>query len=235
MEGREPGVILLDDRRVFVAANEVAADLLGVPADDLLGRRADEFMPVVAKALYPLAWQGFLIRRRAAGEYAAHRADGSLAPLAYVGFANRPINGLHFFVLEPLEGGISGDALVPRMQKTHVQVGRDLSPELQSRLITAADRAERRLPVASGAQRAVVAALFDQPEKALDVLDALRTIESVDVNVASAAGSTPDAAASVLAGRVPYSHLGVAVEKIRAGGGRILTNLDERRVWPSSA
>jgi hypothetical protein len=235
MEAREPGVILLDDRRVFVAANEAAAELLGVPPDELLGRRADDFMPVVAKALYPLAWQGFLLRRRAAGEYAAHRVDGSLAPLAYVGFANRPIDGLHFFVLEPLQSGISGDVLVPRMQKTHVQVGRDLAPDVQDRLVAAADRAERRLPVASGAKRAVLAALFDDPEHALDVLDALRAIESVDVNVASAAGSTPDATASVLAGRVPYAHLGVAVQTIRAHGGRILTNLDERRVWPSSA
>ena len=107
MDAIETGVLLLDDRRVLVAANEVAAELLGLEAGEVVGRRADEFMPMVARQLYPLAWQGFLLRGAASGEYAAQRPDGTLARLAYVGFAHRPLRGLHFFVLQPLPGPVS--------------------------------------------------------------------------------------------------------------------------------
>jgi hypothetical protein len=228
--GAEPGVLLLDDRRVFVAANEPAASLLGITTDALIGRRADEFMPLVAKSLYPLAWQGFLLRRVASGEYAAQRADGSLSHLAYVGFAHRPIRGLHFFVLEPLPGRIDEPALIPRMQKDHIQVGADLPDDLRARLVAEADRQEWRLPVGKGAQNCVLAALFDQPQGALDALARIRTLESVEASVATAAGSTPDVSLTVLAGRVPYASIGEAVESIRIRGGRIMTSLDERYV-----
>lgn len=233
MVSAEPGVLLLDDRRVFVAANEPAASLLATTTEVLIGRRADEFMPLVAKRLYPLAWKGFLLRRVASGEYAAQLADGSLAHLAYAGFAHRPVRGLHFFVLEPLAGSMDARALSPRMQKNYIQVGVDLPEEQRARLLAEADRQEWRLPVGKGAQTAVVAALFDGPRNALDALARIRTLDAVEVSVATAAGATPDISLTVLAGRVPYSCIGEAVESIRAGGGRIMTNLDERYVWGS--
>lgn len=231
----EPGVLLLDDRRIFVAANDAAAALLATPAEELIGLRADEFMPLVARSLYPLAWKGFLVRGHASGEYAAQRRDGSLAHLAYVGFANRPVRGLHFFVLQALRGAIEPKALVPHMQKDYIQVGRDLAPELRERLEAEAERQEWRLPVARGAHSAVLAALFDDPRGALDVLTTIRALESAEASVATAAGATPDASLTVLAGRIPYDHIGKVVESIRARGGRIMTNLDERRVWRPNA
>lgn len=226
----EPGVILLDDRRIFVAANEPAATLLATTTEQLIGRRADEFMPLVARRLYPLAWKGFLVRRVASGEYAAQRPDGSLAHLAYVGFANRPIRGLHFFVLEPLGGSVEASVLVPRMQKDYIQVGTALPDEQRQRLIAEADREEWRLPIARGGQAAVLAALFDQPASALDALQTIRGLKSVEASVASAAGATPDTPLTVLAGRVPFASLGEAVESIHSRGGRIITTVDERLV-----
>lgn len=229
----EHAVLLLDDRRVFVAANETAADLLGTTVEHLLGRRADEFMPVVARAVYPLAWKAFRVRRTAAGEYAAQREDGTLAHLAYVGFANRPVRGLHFFVLERLAGEMDAAGLKPTERRTHIQVGFDLPDDVRARLVAQADRQETALPLGRDPRTAIVAALFDEPASAHDVLTALRGDRSIEVSLATAAGPAPDIPLTLLAGRVPYSALGRTVESIHHGGGRIITNLDERIVWGS--
>jgi hypothetical protein len=229
METPGVGVLLIDDRRVFVAANDVAADLLGSPAPDLIGSRTDDFMPLIARPLYPVAWQAFLVKGSASGDYAAQRPDGSLQRLAYVGFANRPIRGLHFFVLAPLAGEIAQEALLPRPVKDYIQVGFELSEELRGRLLREADREEWRLPVAKESQRAILAALFDRPESALDALDSLRALGGIQASIASAAGSTVESPLTLLAGRVPYSVIGHAVERIRERGGRVMHNIDERR------
>lgn len=228
MDATELGVLLLDDRRVFVAANTVAAELLGVTAEDLIGRRADEFMPLIARPLYPLAWQGFLAKGSASGEYAARRADASLRHLAYAGLANRPIRGLHLFLIQPLEGAIAVEALLPRREEDYIQVGLELPDEVRQRLLQEADREEWRLPVAKGAQRAILAALFERPEHALDALDALRALGPIEASVATAAGATSESPLTLLAGRVPYSMIGAAMEGIRLRGGRIMTSVDER-------
>ena len=222
----EPGVLLLDDGRIFVAANETVATLLGTTPEELIGRRADEFMPLVARALYPLAWKGFLIRGRASGEYAAERGDGSLAHLAYVGFANRPVRGLHFFVLEPLPGPVAAEALVPRTQESHIQVGLELTEDVRVRLVEEADREEWRLPVQKGGERSILAALFDAPTGALEALEAVRALG--EASIATAAGTTPDTSRILLAGRFRHGSLGTVAASIRRRGGRIITHVDER-------
>ncbi len=226
MAQAEPGVLLLDDRRVFVAINEAAASLLATTPEDALGRQADEFMPLIARPLYPLAWQGFLAIGKASGEYAAQLADGSLAHLAYIGFANRPVRGLHFFIIEPLPGDIDARALMPQMQQDHIQVGLGLSDEVRERLIDEARRQEWKLPIQKGGQRSVLAALFDAPEGALDALEAVRALG--EASIATAAGATPGSSTTVLAGRFPPAALGDVVESIRRRGGRIMTHVDER-------
>jgi len=226
MDVAEPGVLLLDDRRVFVAVNEAAAVILGTTPEEAIGQRADDFMPLIARPLYPLAWKGFLVIGRASGDYAAQRADGSLAHLAYVGFANRPVRGLHFFVLEPRTGELEADALLPRMQKSHIQVGLELTEDLKNRLAEEADRQEWLLPVQKGGQRSILAALFDAPERALDALESVRGMG--EASIAAAAGATPDTSTFLLAGRFPHASLGNVVESIRGRGGRIITHVDER-------
>lgn len=228
MERSEPGVLLLDERRVFVACNDAAAELLGTGREDVIGRRADEFMPLVARSLYPLAWQGFTLRGSAAGEYAAQRADGTLAHLAYVGFANRPVKGLHFFVIEPLGGALHGDALVPRRRAGHIQVGLELREEVRARLSKEADRQEWRLPIPKGGERSVVAALFAAPVGALDALEAIRQFG--EASIATAAGEASERSPTLLAGRFRYSDLGHVMEAIRSFDGRVITQVDERRL-----
>lgn len=222
----EPGVLLLDDRRVLVAANDLAAEILGTTREEVIGRRADDFMPMIARPLYPLAWRGFLVIGHASGDYAAQREDGTLAHLAYVGFANRPVRGLHFFVLEALPGEVGDRTLVPKMQTSHLQVGLELDDDIRARLVREADRQEGRLPIQRGSERTVLAALFDAPAAALDALDAVRSLG--DASVATAAGATSDSARTLLAGHFPLELVGKVVESIRSRGGRVVTSLDER-------
>lgn len=227
----EPGVLLVDDRRIFLAANDEAGRILGTPVAELLGRRTDEFMPMVARALYPLAWRAFLLRGNASGEYAAELPDGGKSHMAYVGFANRPIRGLHFFVLESLPGQLDEAHLAPRMQSDSVQYGPELDDTLRERLTREAARQEWKLPVGRGGNRAVLAALFSTPRPALEALAAIRALPSVEASLASVAGSEAAGMTTLLAGRVPYAHLGDAAATIRANGGRITSNLDESIVW----
>jgi PAS domain-containing protein len=229
MDAPRLGVLLIDSARIFVASNDVAAELLSVPEDELLGRRSDDFMPKVARPIYPLAWQGFLRRGSAAGEYAAERPDGSLQRLAYAGFANRPIRGLHLFVMQALPGEIDWQALVPIKRPDYLQVGLDLPDDVQQRLVREAAREERNLPVWEGAQVAVVAALFDRPEPAFEALDALRALGSTEVSVATAAGATAELPLTLLAGRISYSVVGQALQMVRDRGGRNMGTFDERR------
>lgn len=224
------GVLLLDDRRIFVAANEIAADILAVPGETLLGARSDEFMPRVARPIYPLAWQGFLRRGSASGEYAAERPDGSLQRLAYTGFAHRPIRGLHLFVMQALPGEVDWQALVPMRRADYLQVGLELPEDVQQRLAAEADRAVRDLPVREGSEAAIIAALFDRPEPALATLDAVRALGAVHVSVATAAGGTADNPLTLLAGRVPYALIGQALQEVHDRGGRNMGTTDERRV-----
>jgi hypothetical protein len=229
MNANRLGVLLIDSGRIFVAANDVAAELLGVTEEQLIGRRSDDFMPTVARPLYPLAWQGFMRRGSASGEYAAERPDGTLQRLAYTGFANRPIPGLTLFIIEALPGQIDWRALVPMRRPDYLQVGLDLPDEVQARLVREAEREERNLPIWKGAEATIVAALFDRPEPALQALDALRALGSVQASVATAAGATADLPLTLLAGRVTYSVVGQAMQEIRDRGGRIMGSTDERR------
>lgn len=222
----EPGVLLLDDRRVLVATNGAAAGILGTSPEELIGRRADDFIPFVARPLYPLAWRGFLVLGHASGDYAAQRDDGSLAHLAYVGFANRPVRGLHLFLIERRKGTIRPNALVPRMQENHIQLGLDLPEETRERLLREAERQEWRLPVQKGGERSIVAALFDVPARALDTLDVVRQMG--EASIATAAGATPDASLTLIAGRFPHRLLGDVVATMRERGGRVITHVDER-------
>ena len=224
----EPGLLLLDDGRVIVSLDELGAALLGGEQWDLVGRRADEFIPGVGRPLFPLAWRGFLLRGHASGEYAAHRPDGSTRHLAYAGFANRPARGLHYFVLQPLPDALDARALVPRQRGDWLQFGPDLPADLVERLEREADRSEPRLPVTKDARRAIFASSFEDPGAALEALAEVREL-GCQTGVAPAAGPAGERPRTLLAGRAPYLLLGQALDAIRRHGGRIMVHVDERR------
>ncbi len=98
------GILLLDDRRRFVAVDARACELLGVTPEAIRGRGTDDFVPPELYEAHVTAWHEFTAGTGAtAGKFPARRADGSLTAVAYLGHPNRPVRGLHLFVVEPLE------------------------------------------------------------------------------------------------------------------------------------
>jgi PAS domain-containing protein len=53
-------ILVADDHRRFVDANEAAAKILGLPRDQIIGRRVDEFFAVARGESIPTAWEAFL-------------------------------------------------------------------------------------------------------------------------------------------------------------------------------
>src|SRR5208282_1041755 len=56
-----PDIILVaDDERRYVDVNEAAAKVLGLPRDEIVGRRIDEFFSEAQGEQIPAAWQSFV-------------------------------------------------------------------------------------------------------------------------------------------------------------------------------
>jgi PAS domain-containing protein len=53
-------ILVADDDRRFVAVNEAAADLLGLPRSKIVGRRIEEFFSEARGEAIPAAWDSFL-------------------------------------------------------------------------------------------------------------------------------------------------------------------------------
>ncbi len=66
------------DDREYVDANLAACELLGVPKEELLGCRLEDFVPEGQRDAALEAWGGFIERGRMEGEIVLRRADGAL-------------------------------------------------------------------------------------------------------------------------------------------------------------
>ena len=66
------------DDREYVDANPSACELLGVPRDELLGSRIEDFVPEGQEDAVRAAWGEFLERGWMEGEIALRRADGAV-------------------------------------------------------------------------------------------------------------------------------------------------------------
>jgi PAS domain S-box-containing protein len=71
-------VLVATDDREYVDANPAACDLLGVPKEELLGCRLEEFVPEDQRDAAREAWGKFLERGQMEGEIVLRRADGAL-------------------------------------------------------------------------------------------------------------------------------------------------------------
>lgn len=70
-------IFIVDDERSFVRANSAACHLLGLPAEELIGRRIDDIIgPDQAPLLAP-AWRLFLRGGTMSGEFTIKRPDGA--------------------------------------------------------------------------------------------------------------------------------------------------------------
>jgi PAS domain S-box-containing protein len=74
-EGALDALLLADDDRVYLDANPAACELLGVPRDQIVGRRVDDFGAPQAEAA-AAGWARFLAEGREEGEFLLVRPNG---------------------------------------------------------------------------------------------------------------------------------------------------------------
>jgi PAS domain S-box-containing protein len=116
-------LLVVDDTRRYVSANERAADLFGAPMEILIGRRMDHFTPPDRMPLVERLWAEFERTGELSGRGPLLREDGSQSLVefrAHWGFAP----GHHLFALREVGAPISlreGQAL-PRLTAREAEV-----------------------------------------------------------------------------------------------------------------
>jgi PAS domain S-box-containing protein len=95
-------VLIADDERRYVGANDAACRLLRHECADLLRMRIDDLAPPELRGSVDDMWRAFLAEGHQSGSFVAVRADGSRVDVDYFALANvRP--GEHVsMLLEPL-------------------------------------------------------------------------------------------------------------------------------------
>lgn len=102
-------MLLADDRRVYVDANEAAGQLLGLPREDIIGMRIDDLTPAGQEGAMEEVWQAFLAAGSLAGVFELEAPGGRRILVDYNATANiLPGRHLSIFVAVP-----DGDAPNP--------------------------------------------------------------------------------------------------------------------------
>ena len=78
LERLPQAVLITDDDRVYVYANEAACQLLAISNADIIGCRLDDFVPPAARDQVPELWRRFLAEGRQHGTGQALRGDGEI-------------------------------------------------------------------------------------------------------------------------------------------------------------
>lgn len=104
-------MLLADDRRRYTDANPAACELLGLPYDEILSRRLDDFTPEEARPSLDAAWRDFLESGSQSGEFELVVADGSRRMVEFRATA-RVLPGRHLSVLRDItDRAIAEEAL----------------------------------------------------------------------------------------------------------------------------
>jgi PAS domain S-box-containing protein len=97
-EAAQDAVLIADDDRRYIDANPAACELLGLPPEQLRGRRVEEFVEEVRGVDVRQAWQHFQTAGVQRGECRIRRADGTLFEVEYSAKTNFS-PGLHLSIL----------------------------------------------------------------------------------------------------------------------------------------
>lgn len=95
------GILIADDHRRYVNANPAACRLLGLPLDELIGRRIDDFIPAADPAATDALWKIFLDQGTQRGEMGLRRPDGSEIVVDFAAVA-RHLPGRHLSILRDI-------------------------------------------------------------------------------------------------------------------------------------
>ena len=91
-------MLLADDERRYIDANSAACSLLGLPYEELVTRRLDDFAPEEARPSLDAVWRDFLESGYQSGEFELVVADGSRRKVEFRATA-RVLPGCHLSVL----------------------------------------------------------------------------------------------------------------------------------------
>jgi DNA-binding CsgD family transcriptional regulator len=80
-------MIANDDRR-YVGVNEAACRLLGLPADQIVGRRVDDLTTAAMRSQLPALWRQFLEEGSQTGPWELEKPDGEVVAVDYAATAN---------------------------------------------------------------------------------------------------------------------------------------------------
>jgi PAS domain S-box-containing protein len=106
-------MLLADDQRRYVDANEAACTLLGLSRAELLEAGVDRLTPVALRGSVPALWERFLSQGAMQGVYELTDASGRLIRITYVAVA-QVLPGLHLSCLLTGRPAGSGGALSSR-------------------------------------------------------------------------------------------------------------------------
>jgi PAS domain S-box-containing protein len=97
---------LIDDERRYVDANQAACSFLGLPRDQVIGRRFDDFLAPDIRETVEQNWLEFLDLGRHAGFFSLQMPDGSVRKTMYSSIANvTPGRHLTVYLLEQDQRG----------------------------------------------------------------------------------------------------------------------------------
>ena len=91
-------MLLADDGRRYIDANSAACSLLGLPYEEVVSRRLDDFVPEEARPSLDAVWRDFLECGYQSGEFELVVADGSRRKVEFRATA-RVLPGCHLSVL----------------------------------------------------------------------------------------------------------------------------------------
>ncbi|MGZ8562980.1 MAG: diguanylate cyclase domain-containing protein, partial [Candidatus Limnocylindria bacterium] len=94
-------LLVANDEREYVAANPAACRMLGLPLDELLGRRIDDFIPGADGLAIEEAWREFLDVGSQRGEIGLRRPDGTEIVVDFAAVA-RHLPGRHLSILRDI-------------------------------------------------------------------------------------------------------------------------------------
>jgi PAS domain S-box-containing protein len=87
LERLPQAVLVADDQRTYVYANDALCQILGQPLHGIIGHRLDEFVPAANRDHIPEQWSAFLAAGRQHGKVEFLRPDGERRYVEFTGMA----------------------------------------------------------------------------------------------------------------------------------------------------
>jgi DNA-binding CsgD family transcriptional regulator len=106
-------MLLADDERRYVDANDAACALLGLDRAALLNAGVDGLTPVALRGRVPALWDRFLAQGSMQGVYELTHASGELVRITYIAIA-RVLPGLHLSCMLATQRSRPAGALTSR-------------------------------------------------------------------------------------------------------------------------